>query len=203
MGLFEWFKATSSNVMVLNDVIWLTSQAKLNAIRQAVAHRLDQQTGPVAIILVAHFPDCLAELQQLVEQVGPSDSITVASARALKREMASTASFDASLIVDMLVAERHPVPSHDEAVLNFAQSLPCQCRLVHHLSLEDPVVRAIAGEWVDTILKKLGMAEDEAIESKMVARRIRAAQEKLGSRCLTDYPADSAQEWLERNCPQV
>jgi hypothetical protein len=203
MGLFDWFKRTSSNVTVLNDVIWLTKPAKLNGIRRAVAHRLAEQTGPVAIILVAHFPDCRAELQEIAEQIGPSDSITVASAAALKRETASVRSFDQSLVVDILAAERHPLPSHDEGVLNFARALPCQCRLVHHLSLEDPTIRAISGEWVDTILKSLGMAEDEAIESKMVARRIRVAQEKLGSRCFTDYEADSAQEWLERNCPQV
>jgi hypothetical protein len=199
MGLYEWFKGTSRNVTVLNDVIWLTRQAKLNAIRQAVAHRLAEQTRPVAIMLVAHFPDCLAELRQIVEQVGPSDSITVASAAALKRETASIRSFDQSLIVDMLASERHPLPSHDEAALNFAQALPCRCRLVHHLSLEDPLIRMFSGERVPTILRRLGMAEDKPIESKMVARQIRSGQEKLASRCFSDYPADSAKEWLERN----
>jgi hypothetical protein len=199
MGLFDWFKSTSSNVTVQDDVIWLTQQAKLNGIRQAVSHRLAEHDGPVAIILVAQFPDCLAELQKIVGHVGHTDSITAASAESLKTNTASMMSFDESQIIEILAAERHPLPSHDQAVLDFAQALPCRCRLVHHLSLEDPVIRAICDEWVESILKKLGLAEDEAIESKMVARRIKTAQEKLSSKCLTDYPAESAQAWLERN----
>jgi hypothetical protein len=200
MGLFDWFKGTSSNVTVLDDVIWLTRRAKLNGIGQAVSNRLAKPEDPVAIILVAHFPDCLDELRQIVEQLGPSDSITAARADSLKTQTASGMSFDASQTIELLVAERHPLPSHDEAVLNFAQALPCKCRIAHHLSLEDPMVRAICGEWVEGLLKKLGMAEDEAIESKMVARQIKTAQQKFGSKFLTDYPADSAQQWLERNC---
>ncbi len=44
-----------------------------------------------------------------------------------------------------------------------------------------------------------GMAEVEAIESKMVARQIKAAQQKRAGQCMTDFPADSAEKWLERN----
>jgi hypothetical protein len=203
MGLFDWFKSTSSNVTVQDDVIWLTQQAKLSGIRQAVSHRLAEHDGPVAIILVAQFPDCLDELQKIIEEVGNSDTLIAASAESLKKGTASMMSFDESQIIEILAAERHPLLSHDQAVLEFAQALPCRCSLLHHLSLEDPVVRAICGEWVEGILKKLGMAEDEAIESKMMARRIKSAQQKLGEKCFTDYPADSAQAWLERNCSEA
>lgn len=202
MALFDWFKGTSSNVTVLDDVIWLTQRAKLNGIKLALLKRLAEPDRPVAIMLVAHFPHCLAELRQLIEQVGSSDSMTAVSADSLKVDTASTMLFDETQVTDILVAERHPLPSHDQVVLDFAQALPCTCRLVHHLSLNDPVVRAMCGEWVEGILKKLGMAEDEAIESKMVARRIKSAQQKLGEKCFTDYPADSAREWLERNCSE-
>jgi len=47
------------------------------------------------------------------------------------------------------------------------------------------------------------MNEDEAIESRMVARRIRVAQEKIEGRATGDTPAQSAREWLERNCPNL
>lgn len=79
------------------------------------------------------------------------------------------------------------------------RSLPCRCRLVHHVSLEDPLMRAFSGEWVEGVLKSLGMPEDEAIESKMVARPIKAAQQKLAGQCMTDFSADSAEKWIERN----
>jgi preprotein translocase subunit SecA len=50
------------------------------------------------------------------------------------------------------------------------------------LALEDDLMRKFAGEWVGSVLQRLGMKEDEAIESKMVSRRIEAAQKKVEER---------------------
>ena len=50
------------------------------------------------------------------------------------------------------------------------------------LSLEDDLMRIFAGEWVKGILDRLGMQEGEKIESRMVTRRIEAAQKKVEER---------------------
>jgi preprotein translocase subunit SecA len=50
------------------------------------------------------------------------------------------------------------------------------------LSLEDDLMRIFAGEWVKNVLTRLGMQEGEAIESKMVTRRVEAAQKKVEER---------------------
>ena len=50
------------------------------------------------------------------------------------------------------------------------------------LSLEDDLMRIFAGPWVKNVLDKLGMQEGEAIESRMVTRRIEAAQKKVEER---------------------
>ncbi len=50
------------------------------------------------------------------------------------------------------------------------------------LSLEDDLMRIFAGEWVKNILTRLGMQEGEAIESKMVTRRVEGAQKKVEER---------------------
>src|SRR5206468_8086774 len=47
-----------------------------------------------------------------------------------------------------------------------------------YLSLEDDLMRIFAGEWVKNLLTRLGMQDGEAIESRMVSRRIQAAQKK-------------------------
>jgi preprotein translocase subunit SecA len=48
-----------------------------------------------------------------------------------------------------------------------------------YLSLQDDLMRLFAGEWVGNVLTRLGMQEGEAIESRMVSRRIQAAQKKV------------------------
>jgi preprotein translocase subunit SecA len=50
------------------------------------------------------------------------------------------------------------------------------------LSLDDDLMRIFAGEWVKSILTRLGMEEGQAIESRMVSRRIAAAQKKVEER---------------------
>ncbi len=50
------------------------------------------------------------------------------------------------------------------------------------LSLEDDLMRIFAGEWVKKIMTMLGMEEGQAIESKMVSRRIEGAQKKVEER---------------------
>ncbi len=48
-----------------------------------------------------------------------------------------------------------------------------------YLSLQDDLMRIFAGEWVAGVLQRLGMEQGQAIESKMVSRRIEAAQKKV------------------------
>ncbi|HEV3137932.1 MAG TPA: SEC-C metal-binding domain-containing protein [Pirellulales bacterium] len=50
------------------------------------------------------------------------------------------------------------------------------------LSLEDDLMRIFAGEWVKNILTRLGMQEGEAIESRLVTRRVEGAQKKVEER---------------------
>ena len=51
-----------------------------------------------------------------------------------------------------------------------------------YLSLEDDLMRIFAPEWVGRLLTMLGMEEGQAIEDKMVSRRIAAAQKKVEER---------------------
>src|SRR5262249_52864786 len=51
-----------------------------------------------------------------------------------------------------------------------------------YLSLQDDLMRIFAGEWVSNLLARLGMEEGQAIESRMVSRRIEGAQKKVEER---------------------
>ena len=58
-----------------------------------------------------------------------------------------------------------------------------------YLSLEDDLMRIFAGEWVKNVLTKLGMEEGEAIESRMVSRRIEGRRRR--SKNVTSRPANT------------
>ena len=202
MGIFDWLKKPKTNVDLLDDVIWLTKQAKFTGISASIGRCLAEPARPFAVLLVAHFRDCLEQLQAIVQQ-GGFENVIAATADNLTGRSAPRLGSEDSQTINIIIAERHPLQSHDAAVTEFAQSLPCRCRLVHHVSLEDPMMRMFAGEWVRNLLQRLGMNESEAIESRMVTRRIQAAAQKIESQAVSDLPADSAEEWLERNCPDL
>ena len=50
------------------------------------------------------------------------------------------------------------------------------------LSLEDDLMRIFAGDFVKSMMERMGMREGDAIESSMVSRRIAAAQKKVEER---------------------
>ncbi|MDG2219776.1 MAG: hypothetical protein P8L85_00235 [Rubripirellula sp.] len=64
-------------------------------------------------------------------------------------------------------------------------------------------MKIFSGEWVTNLLNQVGMKKDEAIKSRMVSRRIRAAQQKIEGRTPGSLDARSAANWLEKNCPEL
>ncbi|MEZ6091451.1 MAG: preprotein translocase subunit SecA [Pirellulaceae bacterium] len=190
-----------ANVEVISDYIWMTTEAKFAGLTKEAVERSKSDT--VAILLVAHFPDVQARLERIAEQTKWDVPVKAVPASNLNAHLARSLSLDESGVIDVIVAERHPLPSIDDQLEEFADNLPCRCRFSHHLSLDDAAFRVFAGDWVQQVMRQLGMKEDEAIQSQMVSRRIRKAQEKIEGRGVGSREAGSAAEWLEQNCPDV
>jgi hypothetical protein len=146
MGIFDWFKGDRSNLEVAADRIWLTKAAKFAGISSEVSDNLAGSETPDAIFLMAHFQDCLNQLGQLAERAGfDPNRIMVATADALAGRRTPGGLHEAQTVL-IVAAERHPLRSHDDTIADFAHTLPCRCRLVFHISLEDPVMQLFAGE---------------------------------------------------------
>ncbi|HJN11124.1 MAG TPA: preprotein translocase subunit SecA [Pirellulaceae bacterium] len=203
MGFFDSLFGSKkrTNVEVVPDLIWMTTDAKFAGLAKAVEERSKSET--VAILLVGHFPDVLARLEELANRRTWRVPLQAVPASNLDTELATSLNLDESAILDIIVGERHPLPSVDDGLEAFADELSCRCRFAHHISLEDPVLEIFGGEWVQNVLRKLGMSEDEAIEAQMVSRRIRQAQQKIEGRAFGSSDAESAAAWLKKNCPEL
>jgi preprotein translocase subunit SecA len=112
-----------------------------------------------------------AEWKQTVENI--------ARAEKMKEEGREVAQMGGLHIIG---TERHDARRIDNQLRGRAgrQGDPGSSRF--YLSLEDDLMRIFAGEWVSNLLSRLGMQEGEAIESRMVSRRISAAQKKVEER---------------------
>lgn len=202
MGLFDFFFGGGSkrtNVEVIPDVIWLNTSAKLKGIKKDVVAQ--RSLGATGILLVAHFEDVLVQLFKIAAEHDDNIPIKVSLAKDLSPNLVSEWSANESATIAVVVGERHPLPKHDDEVLQFAETLPIQTLLIRHLSLEDPLLKTFNGEWVAGTLQRLGMKEDEAIASDMVSRRIGTAQKKIEKAAFGDSDANSAAEWMAANVP--
>ena len=198
MGLLDWLTGKKDKAEIAPDRIWLSQRAKIAGIGKEVAKAVADPSGPYAVIVVAHFKSSVDQLQAVVAGYD-KDRVILTLADALGGRTPTDLATDDSRGILIIVGERHPLASHDDLVADFARSWPCRCRLVHHLSMEDPLVKLFGGEWIEQWLRKLGMKNDECIESRVVGRRIRVAQEKIAKSTTSDTAANSAEEWFEQS----
>jgi hypothetical protein len=217
VGFWDWLTGRPKNIEVANDVIWMNQAAKLRGLRAAVREELDNARF---VLVLAHFPNTLTQLKAALEEqglpcLGAGDRVS--AAELLRHEPTSGESAVLALAeslvpepfpdpvdelasrVPILVGERHFRRAHDERISAFARGLKRRCRITFHLSLHDPLMRLFAGEWVGDVLRRLGMQDNEPVESRMVARRIKGAQAKFARPISPDRSANSAEEWLELN----
>ena len=199
MGLFSFLfgGGPGSTVQALDDRIWITEDAKF----KGLARQLNESNDSAVILLIAHFEDTYEQLTTITDGYSGDVPVQAVLAGNLSSDIAARLSIDESATINLIVAERHPLLSADDAIMQFAEEISCNCRLWYHLSLEDPLLKMFASEFVQRILDSLGMTEDEPIESNMISRRVKAAQQKLESTATGNDKASSAAEWLELNTP--
>lgn len=202
MGLFRMLfgGGPPKNATVEPDQIWLTEDAKFNGIRTRLGE--SSTDGCIAVILVSHFTDVAERLQSISDSYSGSIPLISVSASELSSRIARDLQASENQLIEMIVAERHPLLEEDDRVLKeFAEDLPCKCRVSYHISLEDPLMAVFVNDNVRKMIRMLGMKEDEVIQSNMVHRRIRQAQQKFTQSATGNAPADTAQEWMEKNLP--
>lgn len=200
MGLFDWLMGTSRQTVKLREMIWLTKKAKF----EGIVHSMDAPSlvRPDTIILVSHFADTHELLQLIADKTEDRHDVHTVMARELP-ELWQPLIRDESTFLRLIVGERHPHAARDAEIFDLVQQHANRCDVIYHVALEDALMKAFAGAWVESSLRGLGMTEDEAIESKMVSRRIIDAQKKIAAQCQGEIDANSAEEWMERNCPQL
>jgi hypothetical protein len=149
---------------------------------------------------VAQFPDVLARLDNIANQNVGNVPCMAMSAGNLNSSIAGSLHLEDSDIIDIIAGERHPLRSMDNRLQEFANGLPCRCRISHHVSLEDAMMKALgAGNWIKMLMTSV-VPEEESIESELVSRALFKAQRELERRSIGNVPSESAAEWLRKNC---
>ena len=216
MGLLDWFK-NNSRFTRFDDAFALNRTGLWESLRQAIQSPLHAEKS---IWIVVHFTQTFSQLQTQLEswgidyeivtnridpvQLKRSGLLSVGQIKVVLADLIpevepSYLDFDLSHSIAMIVVERHPQINQDHRIEAFARSLPVRVEFGHYLALDDVVVRMVVNETSLRILTQLGMNEHELITSNMLSRRLAKVLHRVSPDFQTDYPANSAKQWLEIN----
>lgn len=193
--------STKPRIQLDPDCIWATAAEKFNGIRFALTG--DSMAGTDLVILVAHFSDTLDHLETIIADYSGHRSVQAVLASTLTDRIAPAFELDESRGVKFIIGERHPMPSVDDELLQFTENVSCRCQVVHHMSLDGPLMEMFAGPQTRAVMDWAGLRDGEPIRSAMVSRRIRRAQEKLAEAAVSCTEARSAEEWIRINIPKL
>lgn len=173
--MFGLFKRSSSGVRVI-DKIWMTKQAKLNACAAML------QANPDCLF-IAWFEETARELAGAIG-LQENKVILARDAVAFNRQGRM-----------VMFAEHYPLPAVEQAL--FANLNMKEVPVL--TAMDEPFFEPFNPERMISLMKKMGMKDDEVIGHSMVSRSIRKAQDAISKRVKTDHPATSQQEWFALN----
>ena len=136
-------------------------------------------------IFIAWFDDTVDELESYFSQANIQATI-------LKARTISKSQLEGSKIIFI---EHYPMKNKEEPLLELL-SLK---EVVFLTALDEPLLKYFGGEKLISMMEKMGMKEDEAIEHKLITQSIANAQEKIEQKVSIEQSTRSQIEWMERN----
>lgn len=158
------------------DQVWIDAAARDRALVRAA------EAGPVDVM--TFFDDTLDHVRRVLDRPGVrlqrADRITTLGSR-------------------ILVAERHPLPAENRALLERIALLAPGVVPVFLSHLDDPLLRRFGGDRLRDLMIQLGLGPDEPVEHGLVTKALANAREKVAAKATGSTSTRSMEEWLTLN----
>ncbi len=150
--------------------------ARQDLVKRGIARAISAAEGEIHPVAAPGMARFYYQGQEFETTQGQWDNVTAHHADATKTEHDAVVEAGGLHIIG---TERHESRRVDNQLRGRAgrQGDPGASRF--YLSLEDDLMRIFAREWVSNLLQSLGMEEGVPIESRMISKRIEAAQKAV------------------------
>lgn len=217
--MFSFFKS-KPKLPEISDRIWMSETAKALGFYKDIQSSLGQQpqvqnvlddptvldnnfSGQKAKICVLYFfEDTLKSLSTAFKDKISTSFVLMS---ALELEKSSRLQHQLKEIIEsgnykILFAEHYPLARVEKPILEKIATLsPDTIKVCFYASLEDPIMQAFGSDRITTLMKQLGMEENDVLEHKMISTSLQKAQEKVDSKVKNELKTDSAKEWFLKN----
>ncbi|HAI75693.1 MAG TPA: hypothetical protein DCM08_05550 [Microscillaceae bacterium] len=208
MGIFDWFRKTPPvNYHRDNDLCWISEEMKFKKIVSFV--QLAQEQGK-RVYVVCQFEEAFLQLKQIFEQIPIIFAHSLQAEPEPRQTLIYLAYADKllqgkSLPINpadfMLITEHHPWLAQDQTLLAWIDAYAPGVWVQFYAGLDEPLFSLFNGERLQTLMKQMGLVEDESISHSFIDSAIANAQKKIAQKLSTKTPtqAVSAQKWIEKN----
>ena len=176
--------------------------------------------GGSAIFLAAHFPEEFFRLQAKLDEENiayriltrpldhqwyvdferESEGVIFLALAEFLTQTTFTGNETFKSRLDLIVVDRHPEPSQDEALEKFGREFPAVTQMGYFLALEDRVLQSVINETTLMVLKQMGIEDQGLISSRIISKRIsKVLKREQNARIGEGQAADSAELWYRLN----
>ncbi len=179
--LFNLFgkKEDAHTESIFSDKTFMTTAAKINA---CIVLAKEQP----ATIFICWFNATLKKFRAAFLQQG-IDELKIIDAKQVHSAMLKDKT--------PVFTEHYPLHAKEMALV---QHWPSE-KIVVYSAMDEPLFKQLGSEKMIPLMKLLGMKEDEVIEHSLVTKSIIKGQAKIALAVTLEQPANSQEEWLERN----
>lgn len=176
--MFDLFKKDKNRINI-TDRIWLSEANKL----KACAMQVKNDGG---VFIVAWFDETITKLESYFSELH-LPLTTIVAARELARHHLNNNR--------LIFAEHYPLLKKE---MELYQKLSLS-NVVVYSSLDEPLLTHFSGDKLLTLMKKMGMKEDESLENPTISSALKKAQEKIENTLTVERTAHSPSEWFAKN----
>ena len=101
----------------------------------------------------------------------------------------------------LLFLDHYPLPARENKLLESLNNLK-NLSITFYSSLDNPLMATFGADNIISLMEKLGMKDDEAIEHSLVTKAMQNARKKLEEKVAIEHSANSETEWFDKNLPK-
>jgi hypothetical protein len=95
----------------------------------------------------------------------------------------------------VVFVEHHPSGIKEKELLEKLQIREA----MFYSALDEPLFKHFGGDNIISMMEKMGLSENEAIEHPMISAAIKNAQEKISNGLVIEHSAQSQADWFSKN----
>ena len=175
--MFSLFGKKEAKTKII-DRVFISSLAKETAL-------LEKVNDGIGTIIIVWFEESFDRIKSLLSSKCISADVYMA------REIA--AHYIQNKFV--LFFEHYPLFTKENELLEKLQLVEA----IFYSALDEPFFSYFGGEKMISLMEKMGLSENEAVEHSMISSAIKNVQEKISRGIVIEHSATSQAEWFSKN----